>query len=110
MSPNWPLRTERLLLRPYEPSDFDALLGLQSNVEVVRWLYNEPRTPEDTRRLLGVKLAGHELVDEGKWLSCVVEADGVYVGDISLHWLSVEHKTAEVGFMFDPRHQGKGYA
>jgi RimJ/RimL family protein N-acetyltransferase len=110
MSPDWPLVTERLVLRPYEERDFDGLHRLQSDEEVVRWLYNEPRTPDETRKLFAIKLAGSELQAEGKWLSAVVEAEGEYVGDVGLHWLSEEHKTAEIGFMFDPRHQGKGYA
>jgi RimJ/RimL family protein N-acetyltransferase len=29
---------------------------------------------------------------------------------VSLRWVSERDKTAEIGFIFDPRHQGKGFA
>jgi RimJ/RimL family protein N-acetyltransferase len=34
-----PLRTERLLLRPYTPADFEVLYTMRSNAEVARFLY-----------------------------------------------------------------------
>jgi RimJ/RimL family protein N-acetyltransferase len=110
MSPEWPLETERLFLRPYEERDFDLLHRLQSDPEVVKWLYNDTRDESQTRTLLARKLAGAELREEGDWLACAVDADGEPVGDVSFRWVSKEHRTGEIGFMFDPRCQGQGYA
>ena len=56
MSPEWPLETERLVLRPYEEGDFDALHALYAEAEVVRWLYYEAATPEESRRKLERKI------------------------------------------------------
>ena len=42
-APAFPIETERLLLRPYAPGDFDALLAIQSRADVNRFLYSEPR-------------------------------------------------------------------
>jgi RimJ/RimL family protein N-acetyltransferase len=111
MKPAWPLETERLVLRAFEESDLDALYKAQSDVEVARWLYNEPRTLEQTRDLLGRKIAG-ELLAEDDWLgAAVIEREtGHFVGDMSLHWVSEQHKTGEIGFILDPDHQGRGYA
>jgi RimJ/RimL family protein N-acetyltransferase len=112
MKPDWPLETERLVLRPFEPGDLDALHAMQSDAEVARWLYDEPRTLEETRTLLGLKIAGHEVTEEGNWLSAAVieRESGDLVGDVSLRWFSVVHKTGEIGFMFRPAYQGRGYA
>jgi RimJ/RimL family protein N-acetyltransferase len=111
MKPGWPLETERLVLRAFEESDLDALYKAHSDVEVARWLYNEPRTLEQARDLLGRKIAG-ELLAEGDWLSSAVieRGTGNFVGDVALHWVSEEHKTGEIGFIFDPDYQGRGYA
>ena len=109
MSPDWPLVTERLVLRPYEEQDFDLLYRLQSDPAVVKWLYNDVRDEAGTRELLARKLAGAELREEGDWLSCIVVADEP-IGDVGLNWRSTEHRTGEIGFMFDPRIQGRGYA
>ena len=112
MKPRWPVETERLVLRPFTEDDFDAMLRMHADAEVARWLYNEPRTPDNTRELLARKIAGSELRAEDEWLSAAVvrREDGGFVGDVSLHWVSEEHKTGEIGFMFDPAEQGKGYA
>ena len=112
MKPRWPVETERLVLRPFTEDDFDGMFRMHADAEVARWLYNEPRTPDNTRELLARKIAGFELRAEDDWLSAAVvrRGDGGFVGDVSLHWVSEEHKTGEIGFMFDPAEQGKGYA
>ena len=112
MRPDWPLATERLLLRPFEDGDYDALYAIHSDPEVARYLYNEPRDPEQVRELLGRKIAGAEWRDEGDWLSAaaVLRESGDVVGDLALHWVSNEHRTGEIGFSFDPARQGRGYA
>jgi RimJ/RimL family protein N-acetyltransferase len=41
----------------------------------------------------------------------VIEREsGQLVGDVALHWVSAQHATGELGFIFDPAHQGRGYA
>ncbi len=40
----------------------------------------------------------------------VERATGLTVGDLAFHWVSERDRTAEVGFVFDQRHQGKGFA
>jgi RimJ/RimL family protein N-acetyltransferase len=112
MKPDWPLETERLVLRPFEEGDLDAVYAMQSNAEVTRWLYDEPRTLEESRTQLGRKIARKELTAEDDWLSAAVveRASGRCIGDLALHWVSEEHKTGEIGFIFDPAHQGRGYA
>jgi RimJ/RimL family protein N-acetyltransferase len=112
MEPDWPLETERLVLRPFEEGDLDALYRTQSDAEVARWLYADPRSLEETRELLGRKVAGRQFTAEDEWISAAVieRESGQLVGDVALHWVSAEHKTGELGFIFDPAHQGRGYA
>jgi RimJ/RimL family protein N-acetyltransferase len=112
MEPDWPLETERLVLRPFEEGDLDAFFAIQSDAEVARWLYNDPRSLEETRELLGRKVAGRRFTAEDEWISAAVieRENGQLVGDMALHWVSAEHKTGELGFIFDPAHQGRGYA
>ena len=112
MKPDWPIETERLVLRPFEEGDLDAFFVIQSDEESARWLYEEPRTREEARALLERKMAGVELRAEDDWLgAAVIEREsGQLVGDLSLHWVSAEHKTGELGFIFDRAHQGRGYA
>jgi RimJ/RimL family protein N-acetyltransferase len=110
VQPDWPITTERLVLRPFEADDFAALLAIYSDEEVSRYLYHEPRGEAETRELLARKIAATSIEQEGNWLSAAATHDGVLVVDVALHWVSEQHKTAEVGFSTDPRHQGQGYA
>ena len=112
MKPDWPLETERLALRPFEERDLDAFFAIQSDEESARWLYNEPRTLDETKALLAKKIAGQRLTAEGDWLAAAVVArdTGQLVGDLSMQWVSEQHKTGEIGFIFDPRYRGRGYA
>ena len=57
-APEWPLETERLVLRPFTEDDFDALYEMRSDAGVSRYLYTDPHSPEQTREFLQVKIAG----------------------------------------------------
>ena len=111
MSPGWPLETERLTLRPFEERDFDAFAAIHAAAETARWLYNEARTRDEARAHFRRKQQS-SLVREDDWLSCAIveRASGTLVGDLSFHWVSVEHRTGEIGFIVAPGHKGKGYA
>ena len=50
LRPSYPISTERLVLRPYAESDFPALCEMFARPEVLRYLYDEPRTPEKDRK------------------------------------------------------------
>jgi RimJ/RimL family protein N-acetyltransferase len=112
VSPDWPVETSRLTLRPFVEEDFEALHAMRSDAEVVRYLYDEPFSPEQTRDLLSRRIAATSWAAEGDWLGAVaVEREsGTVVGEVGLFWVSERDRTAEIGFIFDPRHQGKGFA
>jgi len=107
-----PLTTERLDLRPFEQGDFDVLVEIQSRPEVARYLYWEPRGPDEVRQVLERKIAHRSLEQEGDVLELAVvdRATRDMVGDVVLMWRSAEHRQGEVGYTLHPRHQGHGYA
>jgi RimJ/RimL family protein N-acetyltransferase len=107
----FPLETDRLLLRPFTPGDFDALHAYQSRPDVTRYLYWEPRTEDEVREALEKKLASTTIRSEGDVLSLAVvlkESEDL-VGDFILHWTSQEHQQAEIGYIIHPDHAGHGY-
>jgi RimJ/RimL family protein N-acetyltransferase len=111
-NPHWPLETERLLLRPFEPGDLSALYEIHSDDNNARWLYNAARTREEVEELLQRKIAGASIRAEGEWLSAaaVLRAGGELVCDVSLLWASEQHRQGEIGFIAHPAHHGHGYA
>jgi RimJ/RimL family protein N-acetyltransferase len=112
VKPAYPLPTERLLLRPFAPTDFDALLAIQSRADVARYLYWDPRTSAEVRETLAAKVRNTAIVAEGDNLSLAAElrSTGELIGDCSLHWTSAEHRQGEISFVFHPDHHGHGYA
>jgi RimJ/RimL family protein N-acetyltransferase len=113
VSPDWPLETSRLTLRPFVEGDLEAVHAMRSNAEVARYLYGEPsQSLDETRDSLARKVAGSAWAKGGDWLSAaaVERESGLTVGDMAFHWVSERDRTAEIGFVFDPRHQGKGFA
>jgi RimJ/RimL family protein N-acetyltransferase len=113
LRPDYPIKTARLLLRPYATTDFAGLLDIYSRPDVVRYLYEEPRTPENVRAMIDDRLAGVAWEKAGDYLSLVValpEDPGTPIGTATLNWVSDEHAHAEVGYTLHPDQQGNGYA
>ncbi len=110
VEPELPLRTERLVLRRFEPSDFDQLLGYHRLPEATRFVPFEPRTPESTARVLESKIASVSLADAGDHIDLAVTCDGTLIGDVLLFLESVPDATFEIGYMFHPAFAGHGYA
>ena len=111
-APDYPIETDRLQLRPFTEADFDAVLAIHSDPDVARYVPWEARTAEDLRPVFERKVATQWIADTGDAMSLAValRADGTVVGDISLTWSTREEQTGEIGFVFHPEHQGKGYA
>ena len=108
----WPLRTQRLTLRPATADDAAATWRFRCLPEVAEWI---TRADSD----LGDHRARFTSPDRlAKTL--VVELDGEVIGDLMLAvedaWAQAEVADqaqavqAELGWVFHPGHSGKGYA
>jgi RimJ/RimL family protein N-acetyltransferase len=112
LCPEYPIRTERLLLRPLTVDDVDALLAYRSQPDVCRYVPFEPMD----RQVIGERLAAQwsttALTDEGQSLTLGMELarTGELVGDVVLFWHSREHRGGEVGYILNPDFAGRGYA
>lgn len=104
-----PIETERLRVRHLVADDLAAMHAIESRPEVVRWLYWEPRTEAEVRQALDNRIArARERPETGVTFGVEVLGTDVLVGHISL---TVEpHRQGEIGFIFHPDHQGRGYA
>ncbi|MDQ3294636.1 MAG: GNAT family N-acetyltransferase, partial [Actinomycetota bacterium] len=108
----WPVRTDRLVLRLATPADHPAVWRYRRLDEVTEWMSQREGDPETSRARF--------LEPERLATTLVVEAGGAIVGDLKCAvadaWSQVEvaeqarATQAEIGWAFDPAHQGKGYA
>ena len=112
LRPSYPIRTERLLLRPLTAGDADALLGYRGRQDVSRYVPFEPMSRDRILELIAGRWARTELTHEGQSLTLGAEVaeTGELAGDVVLFWHSREHAGGELGYVFDPALGGRGYA
>ncbi|WP_328530012.1 GNAT family N-acetyltransferase [Nocardioides sp. NBC_00368] len=108
----WPLRTERLVIRRMTPADIEPTWAFRGLPEVAEWVTSAFPDIDAYRRIFErPDVIGPALV---------IEREGVIVGDLMLRitdpWSQTEVRNqadgtqAELGWTIDPAHQGNGYA
>jgi RimJ/RimL family protein N-acetyltransferase len=113
LKPDYPIRTERLLLRPLDAStDVDAVHAYQSREDVCRYIPYSPRSKEEVAERLASGPLRSTLEEAGQalGLAVVVRETDELIGDLMLAWISAEHRTGELGYVINPAYQGHGYA
>lgn len=108
----WPVRTERLVIRPAVPGDAARSFQIRTQPAVAEWITSRPLD----------EVAFTEKVNEPAVLATtlIVELDGVVVGDLMVRvedaWAQAEVKEAaagvqaELGWVLDPSVSGRGLA
>jgi RimJ/RimL family protein N-acetyltransferase len=109
---NEPIRTRRLILRPFVMSDLDDLHALHRHPDVARYLSRDRRSRGEVRDVLRRRMTMTQLADDGDGVVLAVArtADGRVIGEVSLWLRSADGRRGEIGFAFHPDAQGNGYA
>lgn len=105
---DWPVVTDRLVLRPATDDDVDAIFEIRRLPEVSEWI-----TAQVSDRSELVERLEHRR-------AVVIELDGRIIGDLMIKiedaWSQREVEAdaagvqAELGWILDPAHGGQGYA
>ncbi len=108
----WPVRTERLLLRPLEADDVPGLFEIRRQPAVARWMSAQPADYDEFAQAF----ADPARIDT----MLVMLHDGVLVGDLYLAvsdaWgqrevaAGAKRTQAEIGWCVDPSYSGRGIA
>ncbi len=107
-----PIQTQRLILRPFEPDDLDAVHAYHQLEEVARYQFWTERSREDLVEKLAEwgKMDGSESADGKLCLACVLRADNRLIGDLFLGISDRAARQGEVGYSFNPEYHGQGFA
>lgn len=105
-----PIRTERLVLRPFTPDDADDTLAFESREDVVRYIPYGPRDAEENARQVARRAEQTSLREQDDAIVLAVDLDGKVIGYVLLILRSVEHRQGEIGWILHPDHTGRGYA
>lgn len=110
--PNYPLLTDRLVLRPFTRGDVDAVHAYRRRDDVARYLFDVPLSREECALAIQQRIGQVALENEGDKIVLAVDlaSNGALIGEVSLIWRSVDARQGEVGWIFDPGYQGQGYA
>jgi len=108
----FPLETDRLILRRFTPADLDATVAYQGLEEVARYCMWEPRSRERVRELIPrwIAMNGEGEASEGLQYAVERKADGRMIGDAVLMFTNRAARQGEIGYVFNPAFQGRGYA
>ena len=105
--PVWPLRTERLLLRPHELADADAFVAAWRSEEWTSLLLSPPMNRAEVVEMVRRRTGR----DDATFIGLVVTThDGTVVGDSLLHLQGTGLSEGEIGWTILPEHAGRGYA
>jgi RimJ/RimL family protein N-acetyltransferase len=107
-----PVRTDRLVLRAFDPEgDVDAVHAYASREDVCRYIPWTPKSREDVVAWLP-RRAPTTIAQEGSGasLAMTLRETGELVGDVILIWRSAADRTVEIGYVVHPDHAGHGYA
>jgi RimJ/RimL family protein N-acetyltransferase len=102
------LRTERLVIRPIEARDAEALAAYRGLPEVCRYVPFEPQDVAAVERR--IREQWNRDTPDGGNRQFVAELDGRVIGDIVLFWHGESRDVAEIGWMMNPDAGGRGFA
>jgi RimJ/RimL family protein N-acetyltransferase len=105
------LTTDRLILRDFIKSDWEAVLDYQQDPLYLR--YNEwtSRTPDEVQTFVQMFLNHQKQEPRIKFQFAVtLKPTGQLIGNCGVRRDSAEAQEADIGYELDPRFWGKGYA
>lgn len=105
------LRTERLILREFEPEDWRAMHAYQNDPRYLRFYDRDSMSPADSQALVTVFLAFRDEHPRSKTQLAITVADtGELIGNVGVRRDAAGHPVADVGYELSPEHWGRGYA
>ena len=112
LRPAYPIRLERLVLRPFVQSDFDAVHDMQSRAELVRYLMWDVMDREAVQTFLERRLRqiGIDGDDTAIVLAATIPPSDRVIGEFMLRLTSARHRQGAIGWSLHPDAQGHGYA
>ena len=106
-----PIRTERLLIRPFRLDDVGAFVAWRNDPDVARyqdWLV--PYSMEQAEKTVSELIQMEGPKNKEWWMAVVADPDtDEPMGELAVH-LTWERRTAEVGYTLAKAQWGKGYA
>lgn len=98
--------TERLILRPFAPNDWQDLYEYEAHPETLKFVTTDWKCTEDDAK----SLAEQWSKNESTWAVCLKDV-GKVIGHVDIRpEYEKRFCVYEIGYIFSPMYHGKGYA
>ena len=104
------LSSDRLLLRPVNKSDAEAIFKYRSDAVTNQYQGWIPKTIDDAHHFVSKVAPELNVYDTWFQFAIVLKETGELVGDIGIHFLDEENYQAEIGCTLAKSQHGKGIA
>lgn len=108
------LETDRLILRPLELSDAEAMFRMDNNPNVHKYLWQNPtQTIDETKRIIQMVQKQYETNNIGRFAT-ILKENGEFIGWTGIKFVTEEPENGNInfydyGYRLDERFWGKGY-
>ena len=102
------LITQRLVLRPVEANDKQAILAYRSDAETNKYQGWIPKTIDDVETFFGKLSTEFNVPDTWFQLAVLDKNSNELIGDIGIHF--IDEQQVEIGYTIAKQHQGVGFA
>ncbi|MEQ1770645.1 MAG: GNAT family protein [Devosia sp.] len=105
------IKTERLILRSFDRSDLDAVMGYHALPDVQRYLDWKARDRVEIKAALEAMRKQTRLTRPGDTLTLAIvrKNDSQLIGQVSLRWTDATASQAEIRFVLAPTYRRQGY-
>ena len=107
---HFPIVTERLLIRPFEPSDADAMFETWGDPEAMRRIPSGPHPDVETSRQRIGRFTEHQKTHGFSLWPVIEKATGRILGDCGLILVEGKGPDVELAYRFGRVAWGKGFA
>jgi ribosomal-protein-alanine N-acetyltransferase len=105
------IESERLILREFEESDWQAVHDYASDPKVVRYMDWGPNTEEETRSFINRSISYQEQEPRRNYtLAITLRLDSTLMGGCGIYITDPENRKGWLGFCLNRRFWGQGYA
>jgi RimJ/RimL family protein N-acetyltransferase len=104
------VRTDRLLLRDLEETDWQAIQKYASDPEVIRYMDWGPNTEDQTKSFIQRSIAAQKEQPRKNYeLAIVLKKDDELIGSCGIHISDPDNREGWIGYCLDRHFWGQGY-
>lgn len=110
LRPDLPLRTDRLVLRPFRPGDETEALSYRRRPDVCRYIPSDPLDEASAADFVAFRANLTQLAADGDRIVLAMELADQLIGDVLIRIERFGDGQAEIGWVLSPDFHGHGYA